>query len=126
MNMPAFEKGPSWTGPAIGAVVGSLLTIIGSVIAGNFTSQSSAEIIELREHDQKISHIEAVIPDMQGEITRALTLIGTDEDSQRKLTEIVINLKGATDETMRHTEALQKNYSDIRDALSPVPAPSRR
>lgn len=124
MNMPAMRDNPPWSGPVVGAIVGTVLGVIGSMIATSFTSQSSAEVLELREHDQKISRLEVADLNRQSEVDRLSKVISEVQLTQTSLSGIVTSLKDATDELMHHTEALQKSYTDIRDALGPVINPS--
>jgi septal ring factor EnvC (AmiA/AmiB activator) len=126
-----MKEGNPWAGPIAGAIVGGVMSVVFGIFLSNYSSQINATAAaqadslrqaqsELREHDQKISTLEASDQARKAQDDRTAKAIGDIQTSQGTIGGEVINVRNATDEANRRLDALQKSFDGVIDIVRPA------
>jgi chromosome segregation ATPase len=113
MNMPSnIKEANGWLGPAIGAIVGGLMTWI---VAGNRddTQQMKAygdEITVLKVDDEAKTRENARLESAISNIENSLSTMSTD----------ITVLKNASENQSRSNDELKKRFDDLDAVLRPL------
>lgn len=117
-----------WAGPIAGALVGGVMAIAFGMFQTNYASQINAtasaqadtihqEQLELREHDQKISELEASDQARKAQDDRTAKSISDIQTGQNTMAGEIINTRNASDEANRRLDTLQKSFDTLLDLI---------